>query len=143
MKRVTVDRPMRLAIPGHPAAELFVEIGDGAGACLEHAAPHHHPVWVEAVHVHVTRGPSLEVRAVLLGKRPFRGHTRRSEIGEVLALCDPDSSAFEDRAVFGRTDKAYRLSQSIECLDAGLPAGRDAVPTIPRQPDAAKLASHG
>ena len=69
MQRVAVDRLVRLAVPGHSAAEPLVKIGDRAGAGLEHAAAHHHPVGVEAMHVHVARGPALEVGAIFLRAR--------------------------------------------------------------------------
>ena len=103
---------MRLAVPGHPAAELLVKVGNRAGAGLEHAAAHHHPVGIEAMHVHVARGPALEVRAIFARVRPAFHDPGAGEIGEIVALGDPHAPPFEDRAVPGRADEADRLRQA-------------------------------
>ena len=63
---MAVDGFVRLAVPGDSAAELLIQVGNGARAGFEHAAAHHHSIRVEAMHVHVARGPALEVGAILL-----------------------------------------------------------------------------
>ena len=142
VQRVTVDRCVRLAVPSDAAAELLVQIGDGAGAGFEDAPPHHHPIRVEAVHVHVVCGPALEVRAIFLRKRPFLGDAGAGEVGEIVALGDAHAATFQDRPVAGGADKTNRPRQRIQGFDARIAAGCNPVPAIIRQADAAKLAGN-
>ena len=79
VERVGVDRRVRLAVPGHSPAEPLIEVGDGAGAGFGNTAADDQPVGVEAVHVHVARGPALQVGGDNPGDRPalLDGRCRR------------------------------------------------------------------
>src|SRR5206468_12644738 len=104
VQRVPVNRCVRLAVPGDAAAELLVQVRDRPGAGFEHPAAHHHPIGIEAMHVHAARGPALEVRAIFLWKRPLLGDAGAGEVDEKVVLSDTYAAVLQVRPLASSAD---------------------------------------
>src|SRR5947207_15226663 len=117
MQCVAIDRLVRLAIPGHPAAKTLIELGNGAGTGLDMPTAHDDPVGIEAVHVNVAVGMALEVGAIILGVGALLGDPGASEVSEELARGQFNAASLEDCPVAARTDETDRSPKRSERLD--------------------------
>ena len=118
-ERMRVDCRERLSVPGHPAAEHLVDVGDRTGTGLGYSPSNDHPIGVEAMHMDIALGEHLQLGAIVFRVRlvlvmPVQARSVK------FALGDPDPPAFEHRAIASGADEADRLVQAA--MSAAIPA---------------------
>src|SRR3982750_3213806 len=99
MQSVMVNRRVGFTVPGAPPAKPLIDIGNGASADLGDAAVVHHPIRVQAMHVHVALSPSLKLNAVVADARMPLPKTGTGELAKVLVVVDLHAATLQNDAI--------------------------------------------